>query len=321
MTTQPRSAAPKHYPYRRFVYLAIIVIAIYVVVPQLSMFNRSLGLVARAQSGFVLAALGCNLASYLAAALTYYLLAIKPLRYRPTVLVQVASMFTNRLLPAGLGGMGANFFYLRRSGHTASQAVCVVGLNNFLGFVGNVLLVGLLLLALPKTRQAIPAGQLSGRTVIISVAVTIGLLLAVTLVARLRQKLTAGVAAVAHNIWRYRQQPRRLVAALGSSLVLTTSNLLCLWLSALAVDVHVSIVAILLILTFGVALGSVAPTPGGLGGVEAGLVAGLIAYHVPANQALAAVLIFRLINYWFSLVLGAAAFVVAQRRGYLQKTV
>ena len=317
MTALARGGTTKRYPYQRFVYLAIVAIAIYVVVPQLSMFNRSLGLATGAQPGLVLAALGCNLTSYLAAALTYYLLAIKPLRYRPTLLVQVASMFTNRLLPAGLGGMGANFFYLRRAGHTSSQAVSVVGLNNFLGFVGNALLVGVLLLVLPKTRQAIPAGRLSASTVIIALAVMVGLLLAVTLITRLRQKLAAASAAIAHNIWRYRQQPRRLMAALGSSLLVTTSNLLCLWLSALAVNVHVGIVTILLILTFGVAVGSVAPTPGGLGGVEAGLVAGFIAYHVPANQALASVLIYRLINYWFSLLLGAVAFVVAQRRGYL----
>ena len=59
------------------------------------------------------------------------------------------------------------------------------------------------------------------------------------------------------------------------------------------------------------------PTPGGLGGVEAGLVAGLVAYRVASADALAAVLVYRLVSYWLMLAIGAAAFVIAERRGYL----
>ena len=317
MTAALRRIAAKQRTHKRFIYLAICVLALYVIVPQLSIFQHSIGLVTQAQPTYVLAALGSNLASYVLAGLTYYLLAFKPIRYRPTVLVQAASMFTNRLLPAGLGGMGANFFYLRRSGYKSSQAVSVVGLNNVLGFVGHALLVSLLLLALPSARRDIPALHVSGNSVLLIAGLAVGLLITMKVAPRLRQKLVAAIAMIVGNVRSYRQQPSRLVAALGSSMLLTISNLVCLWLSALAVGVHVGIVAILLVFTFGIALGSVAPTPGGIGGVEAGLVAGLVAYQVPANQALAAVLIFRLINYWFSLLLGAGAFVAAQRRGYL----
>ena len=320
MTALSRGGVQPRHNYQRYLYLALVLVAIYVIVPQLGIFQHSLSLAQRAQPKFVLVALAASLVSYLFAALTYYLLAIKPLRYRPTLLIQVASMFTNRLLPAGLGSMGANFLYLRQAGHNSSQAVSVVGLNNVLGLLGHAWLVGLLLVLVPSARQAIPAGHVAANTVIMIVAVTVGLLLTLTLAPKLRQRLAGGATAVAGNVWRYRRRPGRLLAALTSSTALTISNLMCLWFSALAVGVHVGLVAILLVFTFGIALGSVAPTPGGLGGVEAGLVAGLIAYHVPANQALAAVLIFRLINYWFSFLLGAGAFVLAQRRGYLQKT-
>jgi len=320
MTALPRGGVQQRHSYQRYLYLALVLVALYVIVPQLGIFQHSLNLAERAQPKFVLAALGCSLVSYLFAALTYYLLAIKPLRYRPTLLIQVASMFTNRLLPAGLGSMGANFFYLRQAGHNSSQAVSVVGLNNVLGFVGHAWLVGLLLVLVPSARHTIPAGHVSARSLLLIAAVTVGLLFTMTLATKLRRTLFNGITAVASNVWRYRFRPGRLLTAISSSMALTVSNFMCLWFSALAVGVHVSLVAILLVFTFGVALGSVAPTPGGLGGVEAGLVAGLIAYHVPANQALAAVLIFRLINYWFSFLLGAGAFVLAQRRGYLQKT-
>ena len=307
----------RQHSYKRLTYLAISVLAVYVLVPQLSIFQHSLGTALQAQPAYVLAALGSNLASYLLAGLTYYLLAFKPIRYRPTVLVQVASMFTNRLLPAGLGGMGANFYYLRRMGYKSSQAISVVGLNNVVGFVGHALLVGLVVLTLPGARRDIPVVHASRTTLLVITIITTLLLIIVALVPTLKQKLFGGISLVASNVRRYRHQPSRLGAALVSSTLLTITNLVCLWLSALAVGVHLSLVAILLVFTFGIALGSVAPTPGGIGGVEAGLVAGMVAYHIPANQALAAVLIFRLINYWFSLLLGGGAFVVAHRRGYL----
>jgi uncharacterized membrane protein YbhN (UPF0104 family) len=315
MTAAPHRTSQRR-SYKRFIYLTIIVIACYVIVPQLSIFKHSLGLVERARPDYVVAAFGCNLASYLVAALTYYLLAFKAIRYRPTVLVQVASMFTNRLLPAGLGGMGANYFYLRRSRHAPSQALCVVGVNNLLGFVGHLALLSGLLLVVPAARR-IPVPHISTMALVGLALVVVGVVVGLALATKLRHKVIDGLSAIARNLRLYRRQPGHLLAAFGSSLSLSVTNLVCLWLCALAVGIHIGLVQILLVFTFGVALGSVSPTPGGIGGVEAGLVTGLIAYQVPANQALAAVLIFRLINYWFSLLLGAGAFVVAERRGFL----
>jgi len=48
-------------------------------------------------------------------------------------------------------------------------------------------------------------------------------------------------------------------------------------------------------------------TPGGLGFVEAGLTATLVAAGVRAEQALAVTLLFRLVSFWIPLPIGAAA--------------
>ncbi|MEO8105195.1 MAG: lysylphosphatidylglycerol synthase transmembrane domain-containing protein [Candidatus Saccharibacteria bacterium] len=303
--------------YIRYIYLAISVIALYVIVPQLSIFQHSLGLVRGARLGYVLAALSCNLMSYQFAALTYYCLAIKPLYYRPTWLVQVASMFTNRLLPAGLGGMGANFVYLRRMRYSSVQALSMVGLNGILGFVGHSLLVGGLLVFVTDARRHVPTPHISSGVLVGAFGLLTCLAVGILAAPGLRRKLKIGLIDLRVSLMTYRRHPVRLLAALGSSMTLTVTNLLCLWLSVLAVGGNLGLVPVLLVLTFGVALGAVAPTPGGIGGFEAGLVAGFIAYRVPASQALAAVLIFRLINYWFSLLVGAMGFIAAQRRGYL----
>ena len=56
------------------------------------------------------------------------------------------------------------------------------------------------------------------------------------------------------------------------------------------------------------------PTPGGLGGFEAALVAGLTALHIAAGPAVAAVLTFRLLTFWLPIVPGFIAFRWLQRR-------
>jgi uncharacterized membrane protein YbhN (UPF0104 family) len=50
------------------------------------------------------------------------------------------------------------------------------------------------------------------------------------------------------------------------------------------------------------------PTPGGIGGAEAALTAGLVASGQSAADSLAAALLFRAVTYWLPMVLGYAAF-------------
>ena len=64
-------------------------------------------------------------------------------------------------------------------------------------------------------------------------------------------------------------------------------------------------------------VGSATPTPGGLGGVEAVMAAGLTAIGVPAHQAIPAVLLFRMATFWLPIPAGWISHVVLQRRGVL----
>ena len=60
-------------------------------------------------------------------------------------------------------------------------------------------------------------------------------------------------------------------------------------------------------------LGGLIPVPGGIGGVDLGLVGMLVLYRVPVGAATAAVLAYRAITLWVPAVTGAAAFVLLQR--------
>jgi uncharacterized protein (TIRG00374 family) len=60
-------------------------------------------------------------------------------------------------------------------------------------------------------------------------------------------------------------------------------------------------------------LGGLIPVPGGLGGVDLGLVGTLVLYHVNVNYATAAVLGYRALALWVPAVFGAVAFALLRR--------
>ena len=268
------------------------------------------------QLGLFLLALGCSWTTYLAAAATYCLLAVRPLSYGVTVVVQFAGMFINRLLPAGIGAIGVNYSYLRRQRHTAPEAAAIVALNNVLGTVGNLILLALGLLLFRHNLPPLHHLQLGHTLAWGSAAVIIAIFISSSQ-SRWRQKVVGAIRAFGLQISLYWRRPLRLSAALASSCLLTCSNVLTLWLCLRSVQAPTSLLLVLLALSFGVLVGAAAPTPGGIGGVEAGITGALVVYHVPAGTALAGVLLFRVLTYWLALVLGAAAFVVVRRQHWL----
>jgi len=60
-------------------------------------------------------------------------------------------------------------------------------------------------------------------------------------------------------------------------------------------------------------LGGLLPLPGGIGGIDGGLVGTLIVYGAPADVTVAAVLAYRVILFWLPLVAGAFAFASLRR--------
>jgi uncharacterized protein (TIRG00374 family) len=60
-------------------------------------------------------------------------------------------------------------------------------------------------------------------------------------------------------------------------------------------------------------LGGLLPLPGGLGGIDGGLIGTLIVYGTPAAVTTAAVLVYRVILFWLPLLVGAVAFISLRR--------
>ena len=55
-------------------------------------------------------------------------------------------------------------------------------------------------------------------------------------------------------------------------------------------------------------LGGLLPIPGGIGGIDGGLIGTMIVYGLPAAATAAAVFAYRVILFWLPLLLGAVAF-------------
>jgi uncharacterized protein (TIRG00374 family) len=64
-------------------------------------------------------------------------------------------------------------------------------------------------------------------------------------------------------------------------------------------------------------LGNLIPLPGGVGGVEAGLIGTLVLYGLPVATSTAAVLIYRILELWIPAILGSVAFI--QLRALLRR--
>lgn len=287
-------------------------VGLYGLLPRFGDFADSLQILREANIWFVVLAALASLFSVVCSAIIYTILAPRRLYLGNTLLVQLSGLFVNRVLPAGIGGLGLNYLYLRARRHTVAQATAVVTLNNTVGFTGHILLTVGLVALLPAAfkNTSLPAYWLP-----VTVVVLLVLCLGVVALWHLRPSVFRSLKSVARY---YAQRPQRLLLAVGVSLLLTLSNVLSLWLSCQALDVSIGFLAIFVAFTFGVVIGTATPTPGGLGGVEAGLVGALAIQSVPTPTALAVALLYRLVSYWFGLVVGAIAGLAVARRGLLR---
>jgi uncharacterized protein (TIRG00374 family) len=79
----------------------------------------------------------------------------------------------------------------------------------------------------------------------------------------------------------------------------------------------VSYASIAVVFLAGNALGSAAPTPGGVGAVEGALLGGLVLVGVPGDVAAPAVLLYRTMTLWLPVLPGWFAFTHLTRQGSL----
>ena len=235
-----------------------------------------------------------------------------------TVFAQIAGSFVKLVAPAAVGGVALNTRFLQRSGVRPGHAVASVGASQLFTLGGHVLL--LLFFGYLTGTEHTPTLSPS-RTVIAGLLTAAVLVLLVTAIPALRRwvsnRLRSLFAGVVPRMLDVLQRPQKLVTGIGGILLLTLLFVMCLDASVRAFGHAPSFASIAVVFLAGNALGSAAPTPGGLGAIEAALIAGLITFGVPKEAATPAVLLFRLLTLWLPVLPGWVSFTQLTRKGSL----
>jgi uncharacterized protein (TIRG00374 family) len=291
--------------------------AVYFLLTQLSAVPLT-DAIARADWAWALVALLASALSQVAAACA--LAGFVPERLSPgrTVLAQVAGSFVKLVAPAAVGGVALNTRYLQKSGVRPGLAVASVGASQLVGLGSHITLLMIFgyITGTEKTPSLSPS-----RTVMAGL-LTVGVLaLVVTAIPSLRKFVSTRVrslfAGVVPRMLDVLQQPMKLATGIGGTLMVTVTYVVCLDASVRAFGGSLSYSSIAVVFLAGNALGSAAPTPGGVGAVEAALTAGLVLAGLPNEIATPAVLLHRLLTFWLPVLPGWLAFGHLTRKGAL----
>ncbi|XIG75251.1 TIGR00374 family protein [Streptomyces sp. SGAir0957] len=278
-------------------------------------------IVGEAEWGWVGLAVVFSALSYVAAAMS--LLGFVPERvpFMRTVAAQVAGSFVKIVAPAAVGGVALNTRFLQRAGVRPGLAVASVGASQLFGMGSHILLLLTFgyLTGTEKTPSLSPS-----RTVIAGLLTVAVLVLVVTSIPFLRKFVVTRVrslfAGVVPRMLDVLQRPRKLLTGIGGMLLLTACFVMCLDASIRAFGdntTSLSLASVAVVFLAGNALGSAAPTPGGVGAVEATLTVGLIAVGLPKEVAAPAVLLYRLLTLWLPVLPGWLFFNHLTRKGAL----
>lgn len=286
--------------------------AAYFLVYYLTQIN--LNMITSANWGWTGVALAAAMLSYVAAALMLRGFVPEKLPLGRTVLAQFAGSFVKLVAPAAVSGVAVNTRYLQKRGIPPGQAVASVGASQLIGLA---LHVCLLLLFAYITGSNTASSFTPSRTLVIALLAVAVLILAVVSVPRLRRLITARLrslfSGVVPRLLDILQSPQKIIEGFGGTLMLTLSFVMCLDACVRAFGGSINFAAVAIVFLAGNAIGSAAPTPGGLGAVEFSLTAGLTLAGVPREVAAPAVLLFRLLTFWLPVLPGWASFTYLQR--------
>lgn len=300
----------KHLPLRIVAGLGLFAAAIGILSAHRQTLSASIQIAKTAHAGWLVMAAFLTVCTYFIAAASYKVLALHSLRYAEMLLIESSSAFVNRLLPAGIGGLGLHGRYLYKHKHSVAEATAVVSVNNLLGITTHVLLLASVTILSSRIFRQFSLGgqQIKIWYLAVPAAIVGGLLISTTI----RHRLGSFTRNLACSIRKLK--PVRVLGTLLLSGLLTCTYTLILFCAARSAGLYLTVIQVFIVFSIGVLAGTAVPTPGGLVGVEAGLYTGFINFEASPASAGAAVILYRLITYWLPLLPGYAALLWARRQ-------
>jgi glycosyltransferase 2 family protein len=303
---------------RSLVTMVAVVIASYLVIGQLE--RRNFIVVLRQSDWrWVLAGLALSALTYAGASWSLSGFVPEKLRFVRTVLAQLAGTFATLVAPAAVGGVAINIRYLHKAKVTSADAASSVAVSQVIAFAVHMLLLIIFVAITGGAHQAPfrpPAWAYFALAAIAAVALGV---LGVPAGRRLlRSRVAPTLSQVIPRLLDIAQRPAKLAEGVGGALLVTFGYILCLQVSVLAVGAHAAFFAVAVVFLTGQAIGSIVPTPGGLGAIEIAMSGFLTTIaHVPGAFALSAVLLFRLLTFYLPIPVGWVAMNYLQRHDAL----
>jgi uncharacterized membrane protein YbhN (UPF0104 family) len=302
---------------RTLIMIVLGSIAGYVLLSQLAQVDL-VALIANAQWSWLGIGLLLSLVTYVGAAWSLSGFVPERLKLTRTIQAQVAGDFATLVSPPTLGAIAINVRYLQKSGLHPALAAASVGVSQVMAFVVHiVLLLGF----------GIAAGTQADftfdppRAAVIGVAAVAVLALALLAIPAVRRLITSRVGPLLREVGprlvTVAQRPFKLLEGVGGMVLLNAAYIGVLYACVEAFGGSMNIAVVAVVYLAGATIGQAAPTPGGLGAVEAALAAGLTAGGLDAGIAVSAVLLYRLITFWLPTLPGYWAFTNLTRKGLL----
>ncbi|KLO41253.1 lysylphosphatidylglycerol synthase transmembrane domain-containing protein [Mycobacterium nebraskense] len=256
---------------------------------------------------FALLGLAVSALTYVGAAAALWACTDGTVNYLRLSVVQVANTFAATTTPAGVGGLALSTRYLQKSGLSAMRATAAVALQQAVQVIVHLALL-IFFSAVAGASMHLSHFVPSATMLYLIGGVALGIVGTFLFVPKLRRWLATEVRPklneVTSDLVTLAREPRRLALILLGCAGTTLGAALALWASVEAFGGGTTFVTVTVVTMVGGTLASAAPTPGGVGAVEAALIGGLAAFGVPAAVGVPSVLLYRVLTCWLPVFVG-----------------
>ena len=247
------------------------------------------------------------------------LVAFSPVKIRLfwATMAQMAASIVTLVAPAGVGPAALNWRFLSKQKVPLPVAVATVTLVQVSQFLTSVVLLVVVVVGTGATVDV----QIPTTTIIWVAAAVATIAVAVLSIPALRRYLWKIIQpfwdqAYPQFLWAL-GHPKELLVAFGGNLLQNLGYIAAFGCALAAFGYNLSPFTLAITYLLSSTLGSVIPTPGGIGPVEAALTAGLQVAGIPTAVALSTAVVFRLVTFYGRIPFGWIALRVMEKRKLL----
>lgn len=292
---------------KQLIQTVLLVALVYVAYPFISTVPTFFNELGSANWWWALLGLTVSALTYVGAAAALWASADGVVSFRNLVIMQFANTFAATTTPAGVGGLALSTRFLQKAGLGTLRATAAVALQQSVQVITHVAL--LIFFSVAAGASADLSHFVPSATLLYLIGgIALGALGAFLFVPRLRRWLGTAVRPklkeVGGELLELMREPKRLGVIVLGCAATTLGAALALWSSVEAFGGGTTFVTVTVVTMVGGTLASAAPTPGGVGAVEAALIGGLAAFGVPAAIGVPSVLLYRVLTCWLPVFVG-----------------